>query len=47
MLNKAEGGATNQKDEFATFFEKVAGFPFAWARDADRATDFVYIHVLG
>jgi hypothetical protein len=45
VLNK-KGGESNQKDEFATFFEKVAGFSFGSVVAADAPSDFVYVHHL-
>lgn len=45
VLNKTEPG-TNQKDDFAAFFERVAGFPFLRAREVDQPVDFVYVHHL-
>jgi hypothetical protein len=45
VLNK-RGEESNQKDEFATFFEKVAGFSFGSVVAADAPSDFVYVHHL-
>ena len=45
VLNKTDG-ETNQKDEFAAFFEKVAGFSFQAIGAETSMGDFVYVRHL-
>lgn len=40
-----KGDTANAKDEFADFFETLAGFDFV--NGGDGASDFVYVHRLG
>jgi hypothetical protein len=40
-----EGETANAKDEFADFFEALAGFDFV--KGGDGGSDFVYVHRLG
>jgi hypothetical protein len=40
-----DGETTNAKDEFADFFETLAGFDFV--KGGDGESDFVYVHRLG
>jgi hypothetical protein len=44
VVNK-DGDTTNAKDEFANFFETLAGFDFVNAEEGQ--SDFVYVHRLG
>lgn len=43
VLNR-EGDGMNHKDQFAAFFETVAGFDFK--TEVKGKTDFVYVHRL-
>ncbi len=40
-----EGETANAKDQFADFFETLAGFDFV--KGGDSGSDFVYVHRLG